>query len=97
MVDEMRLLRDLENARIALVAAWEDVARMPETSAHHDKAMVSYLHAYVTHMSLASALQARQHQLLTAEVDELRKRVEGQEPPAIEAHGLNDRRAQHIS
>jgi hypothetical protein len=35
--------------------------------------MMCYLHATVKHMSIVSVLQARQHELLTAEVAELRK------------------------
>jgi hypothetical protein len=79
MLDELRLLRELETARVALVAARDCLGRTPETSPDRDKAVLGYLHATVKHMSIVSVLQARQHELLTAEVADLRKRVEARE------------------
>jgi hypothetical protein len=41
--------------------------------------MMCYLHTTVKHMSIVSVLRARQHELLTAEVAELRKRLDARE------------------
>ena len=86
MVDETRLMEELETARRALVGARDRLKQIgADQLGARQEAMVSYLHATVRHMSIVSVLQARQHELLTEEVAELRRRVRALDPDADEA------------
>ena len=75
MIETDQLLEDLEEAKVRLCAARDRVKAIPSDSPAFQGEMVSYLHAVVSHMSIVSVVQARQHQDLSEEVDRLEGEV----------------------
>ena len=92
MVDQARLMEELEKARRELLGARDRLKLIgAEQLGARQEAMVAYLHATVRHMSIVSVLQARQHERLTEEVADLRRRVraldpDGDQVAAMELH-----------
>ena len=75
MVETDQLLEDLEEAKVRLCAARARLKTVPLNSPEFQIEMLSYLHAVVSHMSIVSVAQARQHQDLSEEVDRLEGEV----------------------
>jgi hypothetical protein len=77
LIETDQLLGDLEGAKVRLCAARDRVKTTPIDSPAFQGEMVSYLHAVVSHMSIVSVAQARQHQDLSDEADRLEAEVKG--------------------
>jgi len=75
LIETDQLLEDLEEAKVRLCAARDRLKTVPSDSPAFQREMVSYLHAVVSHMSIVSVVQARQHQDLSEEVDRLEGEV----------------------
>jgi len=71
LIETDQLLEDLEEAKVRLCAARDRLKTVPSDSPEFQREMVTYLHAVVSHMSIVSVVQARQHQELSEEVDRL--------------------------
>ena len=71
MIKIDQLLEDLEEAKARLQAARSRLNAIPRQSAEYQGALIAYLHAVVSHMSIVSVAQARQHQDLSEDVDRL--------------------------
>lgn len=82
-MDELQLTRELAGAARRAVAAREHLEEVPVGDAAYQAAKLDYLEATVLHLAIVSVAQARQHELLSAEVDELRARLE---PPPGSVH-----------
>ena len=74
-MNELELSRELAGAARRAVAARERLEEVPRGDAAYQAAMLDYLQATVLHLAIVSVAQARQHEQLTAEVDELRARL----------------------
>lgn len=75
MIETEQLLDDLEEAKVRLCVARDRVKAAPPDSPEFQSEMLSYFHAAVSHMSIVSVAQARQHQDLSEEVDRLEGEV----------------------
>jgi hypothetical protein len=75
-MNELELSRELAGAARRAVAARERLEEVPQGDAAYQAAMLDYLQATVLHLAIVSVAQARQHEQLSAEVDELRARLE---------------------
>jgi hypothetical protein len=70
-----QLLQDLDEAKVHLQAARSRLNAIHQQSPEYQGALISYLHAVVSHMSIVSVAQAKQHQDLSEEVDRLATEV----------------------
>ena len=75
-MDDLQLSRELASAARRAVAARERLEEVRQGDAAYQSAMLEYLQATVLHLAIVSVAQARQHEMLAAEVDELRARLE---------------------
>lgn len=82
-MNELELTSELAGAARRAVEARERLEEVPAGDAAYQAAMLDYLQATVLHLAIVSVAQARQHELLAAEVDELRTLLE---PPPGSVH-----------
>jgi hypothetical protein len=71
LIETDQLLEDLDKAKDHLCLTRDRLKAIPSDSPAFQGAMLAYLHAVVSHMSIVSVAQARQHQDLSEEVDRL--------------------------
>jgi hypothetical protein len=76
MVDERFVSAELETAAHAAKQAHARLAGLPEQSADYQKVLNAYLQSVIRYMSIVNVVQARQHELLTEEVAELKAKVD---------------------
>jgi len=76
MIDELMVSNELQVAAQVARQAFGHLRELPEDSPGYQKALNRYLQSTIRYMSIVTALQARQHELLTEEVAELRARVD---------------------
>ncbi|MDP2372548.1 hypothetical protein [Reyranella sp.] len=76
MIDERFVSTELETAAHAAKRAHALLAAMPEQSADYQRVLNAYLQSVIRYMSIVNVVQARQHELLTEEVAELRAKVD---------------------
>jgi len=72
-MNDAQLSHELEIATRQAVEARARVAELPPQSAAYQSAVIDYLQATVMHLSIVSVAQARQHEWLVAEVEDLRE------------------------
>jgi uncharacterized protein YceH (UPF0502 family) len=75
LIETDQLLDDLDNAKDRIRLARDHLNGIPRDSKQYQGALLSYLHAVVSHMSIVSVAQAKQHQDLSEEVDRLEGEV----------------------
>ena len=75
MIETDQLLDDMEDAKGRMRLARDHLNGIPQDSAQYQGALLSYLHAVISHMSIVSVAQARQHQDLSKEIDRLEGEV----------------------
>ncbi len=83
MVDEQLTTAELEAAAQAARDAHARLAGVPEQSGDYQKALNAYLQSIIRYMSIVNVFQARQHELLTEEVAELKAKVEAVMPDRV--------------
>jgi hypothetical protein len=94
VLDRDQLLDDLDEAAIRMRRARDRLALVDPDSPQFQAGSLLYLHAVVSHMSIVSVAQAKQHQdlaeafdLLEVEVRDLRARLNAfARPQAIVRH-----------
>lgn len=72
-MNDVQLSQELEVAARQAIAARARVDRTPAHSAAYQAALIDYLQATVLHLSIVSVAQARQHEWLVAEVEDLKE------------------------
>lgn len=72
-MNDVQLSEELEVAARQAVAARARVDGMPAGSTAYQAALIDYLQATVLHLSIVSVAQARQHEWLVAEVEDLKE------------------------
>jgi hypothetical protein len=72
-MNDVQLSHELEVAARQAIEARARVAEIPPHSAAHQSAVIAYLQATVLHLSIVSVAQARQHEWLVAEVEDLKE------------------------
>jgi hypothetical protein len=75
MIDELMVSDELQVAAQVARQAFGHLREIPEDSPGYQKALNRYLQSTIRYMSIVTALQARQHELLTEEVAELRAQL----------------------
>ena len=76
MIDERFVSTELETAAKAAKQAHARLASLPEHSADYQKVLNAYLQSVIRYMSMVNVVQARQHELLTEEVAELKEKID---------------------
>jgi|GEM_PF-1853493 len=76
MIDERFVSTELEVAAEIAKQAHARLAGLPEQSADYQKVLNAYLQSVIRYMSMVNVVQARQHELLTEEVAELKEKVD---------------------
>ena len=76
MIDERFVSSELETAANAAKQAHALLAGLPEHSADYQRVLNAYLRSVIRYMSIVNVVQARQHELLTEEVAELKEKVD---------------------
>jgi len=72
-MNDAQLSHELDLAACQAVAARDRVDELPPHSAAYQSAVIAYLQATVLHLSIVSVAQARQHEWLVAEVEDLKE------------------------
>lgn len=72
-MNDAQLSQELETAARQAIDARARVEQTPPHSAAHQSAMIDYLQATVLHLSIVSVAQARQHEWLVAEMEDLKE------------------------
>ena len=80
MIDEQLTGKELEAAAQSARDAHARLAGVPEKAADYQKALNAYLQSIIRYMSIVGVFQARQQELLTEEVAELKAKVEAVMP-----------------
>ena len=75
-MNDTELSQELDLAAREAVAARARVAELPPHSPAYQAAVIDYLQATVLHLSIVSVAQARQHEWLVAEVEDLKEALE---------------------
>ncbi|WP_422029716.1 hypothetical protein [Reyranella sp.] len=75
-MNDAQLSHELEIAARQALEARARVVELPPQSAAYQSAVIDYLQATVMHLSIVSVAQARQHEWLVAEVEDLREALE---------------------
>lgn len=83
MVDEHLTTAELEAAAQSARDAHARLTEVPEQAADYQKALNAYLQSIIRYMSIVNVFQARQHELLTEEVAELKAKVEAVMPDRV--------------
>jgi hypothetical protein len=81
MVDEQFLQDEMAATVKRATSAHARLRETPLDSPHYQAAMNSYLQETIHYMSIVTLAQARQHELLTEEVAELRARLDALQAP----------------
>jgi hypothetical protein len=76
MIDERFVSTELETAAHAAKRAHALLAAVPAQSADYQRVLNAYLQSVIRYMSIVNVVQARQHELLTEEVAELKAKVD---------------------
>jgi hypothetical protein len=76
MIDERFVSVELETAAQVAKQAHARLAEVPEQSADYQKMLNEYLQSVIRYMSIVNVVQARQHELLTEEVAELKEKID---------------------
>lgn len=84
-LDDEDMSEELSAAAVRAADAHRHLAETPADSAQYQAAMNAYLQATVLYMSIVSVAQARQYEVLSAEVMELRAMLarHDEERPAV--------------
>jgi len=72
-MNDTQLSHELDLAARQAVEARARVEEIPPHSAAYQSAVIAYLQATVLHLSIVSVAQARQHEWLVAEVEDLKE------------------------
>jgi len=72
-MNDTQLSYELDLAARQAVEARARVEEIPPHSAAYQSAVIAYLQATVLHLSIVSVAQARQHEWLVAEVEDLKE------------------------
>ena len=72
-MNDTQLSHELDAAARQAVEARARVEKSPPHSAAYQSAVIAYLQATVLHLSIVSVAQARQHEWLVAEVEDLKE------------------------
>jgi len=72
-MNDTELSQELDLAARQAVEAWARVEQISPHSAAYQAAVIAYLEATVLHLSIVSVAQARQHEWLVAEVEDLKE------------------------
>ena len=75
MIETDQLLEDLDEAKVRSCIARDRLKGIPHDSAQYQRELLLYLHAVVSHMSIVSVAQAKQHQDLAEAFDRLEEEV----------------------
>ena len=75
-MNDAQLNHELEVAAQQAVDARARVEKTPSHSAAYQSAVIDYFQATVLHLSIVSVAQARQHEWLVAEVEDLKDALE---------------------
>ena len=81
-MNDVQLSHELDLAARQAVEARARVDEIPPHSAAYQSAVIAYLQATVLHLSIVSVAQARQHEWLVAEVEDLKEAL-GTRPGAV--------------
>jgi len=72
-MNDVQLNHELDVAARQAIEARARVEETPPHSAAYQPALIAYLQATVLHLSIVSVAQARQHEWLVAEVEDLKE------------------------
>lgn len=72
-MNDVQITHELDLAARQAVEARARLEETPPHSAAYQPAVIAYLQATVLHLSIVSVAQARQHEWLVAEVDDLKE------------------------
>lgn len=72
-MNDVQLNHELDVAARQAIEARARVEETPPHSAAYQPALIAYLQATVLHLSIASVAQARQHEWLVAEMEDLKE------------------------
>lgn len=75
-MNDVQLSQELEVAARQAIEARARVDGTPAHSTAYQAALIDYLQATVLHLSIVSVAQARQHEWLVAEVEDLKEALE---------------------
>jgi hypothetical protein len=75
VIERDQLLDDLDEAAVRMRVARDRMTRIPTDSPQFQTESLLYLHAVVSHMSIVSVAQAKQHQDLAEAFDRLEEEV----------------------
>jgi hypothetical protein len=72
-MNDVQISQELDHAARLAIEARARVEEIPPHSADYQSAVIAYLQATVLHLSIVSVAQARQHEWLVAEVEDLKE------------------------
>jgi hypothetical protein len=75
VIERDKLLDDLDEAAVRMRVARDRMDRVAPDSSQFQTETIRYLHAVVSHMSIVSVAQAKQHQDLAEAFDRLEEEV----------------------